>query len=103
MIEITIQRRLGEAWPVVAEWHRVGSLLPVRYEGWLEIGAEPDGSEARRYGTALGEVLFRGAIRDALSQARSGGTDGTRVLLFVEAEQLKSWRWEWLCAPSNGD
>jgi hypothetical protein len=99
MLEITIQRRVGGRWPVVAERHRPETLLPVRSEGWLELADEPSSSLARTYGTALGQALLRDAIRDALIQARSDQPDGVRVLLFIEADELKAWRWEWLCAP----
>jgi WD40 repeat protein len=99
MLEITIQRRVDGGWPVVAERHNVGTLLPVRSEGRLELVDEPSSSVARTYGTTLGQMLFRDAIRDAFVQVRSDQSDGARVLLFVEADELKSWRWEWLCAP----
>jgi hypothetical protein len=26
-----------------------------------------------------------------------------RVLVFVEAKELKTWRWQWLCAPIDGN
>jgi WD40 repeat protein len=101
MLEITIQRRVGGGWPVVAEHHRPETLLPVRSEGRLELD-EPSSADARAYGRALGRALFRDAIRDAFVRARGDQPDGVRVLLFVEAEDLKAWRWEWLCAPGNG-
>jgi hypothetical protein len=99
MLEITIQRRVSGGWPIVAERHRPGTLLPVRSEGRLELSAEPSSSVPRAYGSGLGQALFRDAIRDALVQARNDEPDGLRVLVFVEADELKAWRWEWLCAP----
>ena len=92
MLEITIQRRVDGGWPVVAERHKPGTLLPVRSEGRLESAGEPSSSGARAYGTTLGCMLFRDAIRDAFVQARSDQPDGVRVLVFVEAEELKAWR-----------
>jgi hypothetical protein len=64
-LEITIQRRLDGAWPVVAEYHRPGTLLSVRSEGRLELASEPSSPDPRTYGTELGQALFREAIRDA--------------------------------------
>jgi hypothetical protein len=98
MLEITIQRRVGGGWPVVAERHRFGTVLSLRSEGRLELD-EPSNSSPRVYGTRLGQALLRDAIRDSFVQARSEQPDGVRVLLFIEADDLKSWRWEWLCAP----
>jgi WD40 repeat protein len=101
MLEITIQRRVGGGWPVVAEHHRPETLLPVRSEGRLELD-EPSNADARAYGRALGQALFRDAIRDAFVRARADQPGGVRVFLFVEADDLKAWRWEWLCAPGGG-
>ena len=104
VLEITIQRaRSGGVFPVVAEHHRPGSLLPVRSEGVLKLAVEPPSSTPNTYGAALGQALFRGAIRDAFIRAHADQTDGVRILVFVEAEELKSWRWEWLCAPVDGE
>lgn len=41
ILEITIQRRAYGVWPVLVEYHRVGSLLPVRSEAWVELVEEP--------------------------------------------------------------
>jgi hypothetical protein len=99
VLEITIQRGGGGVFPIVAEHHRPGALLPVRSEGVLELAAEPSNSIPHTYGVALGQAVFRGAIRDAFVRTRASQTDGMRILLFVEAAELKAWRWEWLCAP----
>ena len=100
-LEITIQRRLEDAWPVIAEHHRAGTLLPVRSEGRLKLD-EPSSPVPHTYGRALGKGLFQESIRDAFVRARSEGPDATRVWVFVEAEELKTWRWQWLCAPMDG-
>lgn len=99
-LEITIQRRLGGFWPVVAEQHRSGTLLPVRGEGKLEMASEPASTSPREYGTVLGQALFRDDIREGLARVCDVGPEGSaRILVFVEDDELKSWRWEWLCAP----
>jgi hypothetical protein len=94
---------LGRCLPVVTEHHRAGTLLRVRSVCRLELASEPSSSVPRAYGTTLGQALFRDATRDAFVRARSDCPDGVRVLVFVEAEDLKTWRWEWLCAPLDGD
>src|SRR5262245_45345549 len=102
--EITIQRKAGDNWPVVVEQHASGVFLPVRNEGVLTL----DLVELKRcttpkdYGTALGQVLFRNGVRDAFVRARAGSDDLLRLLLFVEDPQLKTLRWERLCAPLDG-
>jgi hypothetical protein len=101
-LEITIQRRLEDTWPVIAEHHRAGTLLPIRSEGKLKVLSEPSEPLPRAYGTALGQALFCEEIRDAFVRACNEGPDAARVLVFVEAEELKTWRWEWLCAPIGG-
>jgi WD40 repeat protein len=99
-LEITIQRRSTGCWPVVTEDHRPDALLPIRSNGELELPGEPPSTLPREYGVALGKALFRNDIYKALVRARTEGHDGsTRVLVFVEDEKLKAWRWEWLCAP----
>ena len=52
------------------------------------------------YGEVLGRAIFAGAVRDAFVAARGAG--GLRVLLCVEAPDLRPLRWERLCAPRGG-
>ena len=108
-LEITIQRKSGDNWPVVAELTRSGSSLPVRSESQLRL--DPLSllrlSQPLEYGAALGKALFLGEMRDAfvraLSDARAVDPGRLGVLLFVEAEDLKSLHWERLAAPLDGD
>jgi hypothetical protein len=99
--QITIQRKSGDSWPVVVEESREGVFLPVRKEGLLKIEeAEPLGQPTPKdYGTVLGKALFQENIRDAFVQSLRESGDCLRVLLFVEAPDLRTWRWERLCAP----
>jgi len=111
-LEVTLQYRRGDLWPVVAEHRRPGEL-PARSEGLLGLApAFPDLDafetalterldRPRDYGTLLGEALFQGTIRDAFVAARSGAGDGLRVLLVVEDPELRPLRWERLCAPDG--
>ena len=102
--EITIQRKSGDGWPVVVEHSKAGVFLPVRSEGLLQL----DQIELRMqtgpldYGILLGQALFRDDVRDAFARARAESADNLRVLLFVEADDLRTLRWERLCAPLNG-
>ena len=102
MLEITVQRRKGNNYPVIAEHHRVGSFLALRSEGFFALLAEPCSPTPRAYGTVLGQALFQAEIRDALKAAQADVSGSTRILLYVESEELRSWRWEWLCAPIDG-
>jgi formylglycine-generating enzyme required for sulfatase activity/energy-coupling factor transporter ATP-binding protein EcfA2 len=109
--EITIQRKSGDRWPIVAEHSRPGELLPIRSEGTLVVTLEDVQqltsllTKPKDYGTVLGKALFQDQIRDAFVSALRESEDSLRVLLFIEAadSKLKFWRWERLCAPIDGD
>ena len=103
-IEITIQRRAAEGYPVVAEVQRPGGL-PLRAEGLLELDAVELLSllEPRAYGTLLGRGVFSGGVRDAFVAALAASDGRLRTLLFVEAPDLRGLRWERLCWPADGD
>ena len=103
--EITIQRKSGDTWPVVVEQSASGVFLPVRKEGTLQLDREglllsqPD---PKAYGTILGQAVFRDDVRDAFVQAVTKSDDCLHVLLFVEDAELRTLRWERLCAPLDG-
>lgn len=101
--EITIQRKVDDHWPIVVEQGQAGVFLPIRDEGALHLDLTTLLSQADPldYGTVLGQALFRDDIRDAFVRARADSEDNLRVLLFVEDDELKSLRWERLCAPLN--
>ncbi|MFW6070468.1 MAG: CHAT domain-containing protein [bacterium] len=104
ILEITIQHKAGERWPVVVEQSRP-ERLPVRSEGALVLEPESFDEltalslEPARYGELLGRALFRDAVRDALMQARRDDGGRVRLLLVVEDPQLKTLQWRRLCAP----
>ena len=77
-LEITIQRGSQGSWPVVAEHHRSGTLLPMRSEGQFLLDEEPGSSIVRNYGEALGQALFKDSIRDAFVQSCNESADGVR-------------------------
>jgi hypothetical protein len=99
--EITVQRKSGDAWPVVVEQSTSGVFLPLRDEGTLQLDLTELASQTtpKEYGLVLGRALFRDEVRDAFVQALTQSEDYLRVLLFVEADDLKTLRWERLCAP----
>jgi hypothetical protein len=69
MLEITIQRRMGKAWPVVGERHRTGALLPVRHEGQLEKRGRAGGRRCaplRLKGAKIQSVMLHDYKRDAV-------------------------------------
>ncbi|OCQ99801.1 hypothetical protein BCD64_01570 [Nostoc sp. MBR 210] len=105
--EIIIQRKSGENWPIVVEYSRPGTLLPLRAEGNLQL-TETDLQQQisllgqpQKYGILLGKALFQDEIRDAFTAAIRESEDCLRVLLFIEAvdKELRTLRWERLCAP----
>ena len=102
--EIIIQRGSGEGFPIVAELSRSGEFLPVRKEGQLQLDEQAllEEPSALAYGTLLGRAVFRDEIRDAFLQAVSSSQDPLHVLLSVEAKQIRTLRWERLCAPFDG-
>ena len=102
--EITVQRKLGDSWPVVVEQSASGVFLPVRHEGTLQLDPVELNSQLtpRDYGTVLGKSLFRDEVRDAFVQALTKSDDQLHVLLFVEDAELRKYRWERLCAPLDG-
>jgi hypothetical protein len=104
ILEITVQRRLGDTWPVVLDRSQVGKL-PTRAEGELDLGAGwrekllTLALDPLAYGTVLGKTLFREAVRDAFVTARNESRGDLRTLLVVEDPELKPLHWERLCAP----
>lgn len=103
--EITVQRKLGTNWPVVVEQSASGVFLPLRHEGTLllDLVELTSQSTPREYGALLGKALFRDEqLRVAFVQALIKSDDRLHVLLFVEDAELRSLRWERLCAPLDG-
>ncbi len=99
--EITIQRKADDGWPVTAEQSRPGSFLPVRSEGLLTFDLEQllAARDSAHYGQQLGEALFCNGIRDGFTRALADSNNNMRVLLFVEADDLRGLRWDRLWAP----
>lgn len=108
--EITLQRKYGDTWPVVAEQEFSGVLLPVRSEGELQLDLDEleTISDPWIYGETLGRALFQGdiseALVNALSEARRQEVDQRlRVLLYVEDASLRRLHWERLAAKMDGE
>jgi hypothetical protein len=68
--EITIQRKLGDNWPIVVEHTQPGTLLPLRSEGNLSLNNEDLqrlislSGHVQDYGTLLGKGLLRDEVMD---------------------------------------
>ena len=73
-IQITIQRKSGDSWPVVVEESTGGVSLPIRREGVLRIeeAAALGQPTPKDYGTVLGKALFSDDVRDALGIIAGG-------------------------------
>jgi len=104
ILEITIQRKAGNIWPVVLERSQTGEL-PLRAEGELDLDVDwreqllTFALDPLAYGTVLGKALFRDSIRDAFVTARNESGDNLRTLFVVEDAELRPLHWERLCAP----
>ena len=103
-LQITVQRKVGEVWPVVAEQTAPGQFLPMRNEGLLRLDVDALRVQPTplAYGTALGEAIFSGPLHSAFLQALAASGNALRVLLCVEADDLKSLHWQMLCGPLDG-
>jgi WD40 repeat protein len=103
--EITIQQPLHGVWPVVAEYQVGSQSMPLRAETSLTLdfaALREQAHDARAYGETLGAALFRDGLRDAFVRAVGQSSERLRILLCVEASDLRLLRWERLCAPING-
>jgi WD40 repeat protein/energy-coupling factor transporter ATP-binding protein EcfA2 len=109
--EITIQRKSGDSWPIVAEYTQANILLPLRSEGSFNLTSEDLQQltslqeRLQDYGTFLGKKLIRDDVRDGFIRALSQNEEPLRMLLFIEAadKELRTLRWERLCAPIDGN
>jgi hypothetical protein len=111
-LEIIVQRKTESGWPVVVEESSPDSLSPLRHETSLTL--TPDDLTAlllrlrdsqidpAGYGAELGRFLLQGDVRAAFDRARASSPNGMRVLLTIEADDLRPWHWERLCVPDNG-
>ena len=106
--ELTIQRCLEfDVFPVVVELTMAGQALPLRSEGRLTLSAvdlEELAAKTRAtdYGAFLGGALFNGEILRAFDRAVAQVGGRMTVLLSIEAPELRTLHWEWLCVPIDG-
>ncbi len=106
-LEITIQRNKDKAWPVILTRSRTRDFMPIRTDASLSLDVDSflQDTFSPEYGQTLGEAFFQGAIKDAfisaLTSARAD-SETLRLLLFIEAEDLRELRWERLRAPIDG-
>jgi hypothetical protein len=90
-LELTIQRKTDNGYPVVAALTSPGGFLPLRREGtlYLDVAALSELQfDPLAYGTALGQALFVDEIRDTFVKAL--GDEPLRVLLSIEATDLRT-------------
>ena len=105
VFEIALQRKDEDAWPVFVRHQPGAGALELSRRG--RLGLDPGDlapllPSQKEYGLHLGEALFRDDVRDAfvraVAKARSAD-EPLRVLLSVEAGDLRPLHWEQLCAP----
>jgi hypothetical protein len=105
VFEITIQPKEGDAWPVVARHQTGADALESRSGGRLRFDPGALASllpSDKAYGLLLGKALCRGEIRDAFVRAvglAARGNEPLRVVLIVDAADLRGLHWEQLHAP----
>ena len=111
-LELTLQRKTDSGYPVVAALTRPGGFLPLRREGMFNLDpaeftrGRPDALtelqyDPLAYGTALGQALFVDNIRDTFREGLTG-SEPLRVLLSIEAPDLRALDWHRLAAPCDG-
>jgi len=103
IFEITIEAKADKSWPVSVMISDSDELKRSSVKGWLtlDLASLPSQIEPKAYGSQLGEALFCDGIRRAFERALDRSEDGVRVLLVVEAKELRALRWERLCAPDD--
>lgn len=91
----------AQGFAVVVEEDLPGTALPIRAEGRLviDLAALRACSTPREYGLLLGEALLAGPVLTAWTRARARGRERLHVVLAVEVPELRTLRWERLCAP----
>ena len=108
LFEITVQRQAVGTWPVVVRYQpSSGELTQWR---WGRLALDLNDMVAlfhseKQYGELLGRALFREEIREAFVHAVAAVTsvdESLRVLLIVEADDLRHLHWEQLHAPLDG-
>jgi hypothetical protein len=103
-LELTLQRKTDTGYPVIAALTRPGGFLPLRREGTLTLDTATLSElqyDPLAYGTALGQALFVDEIRDTFREGLAGG-EALRVLLSIEAADLRALDWHRLAAPLDG-
>jgi len=104
ILELTVQRKTETGYPLVASLTPEGGALPLRREGTLHLDIAALSElqfDPLEYGTALGKALFVDDIRDTFREGLVGG-ESLRVLLSVEAPDLRALDWHRLAAPFDG-
>ena len=93
---IALEPKSGTSWPWTADLTRPDDLLPLHYEGRFTLQLELllKTFDLRLYGQLLGEALFQGDLRDALTnalaQARQQGWLRIQLSIDPGAQELRA-------------
>ena len=103
-LEITVQRRFGDQWPVVAQRFTSGEAAPTRREAVLDLDLEElNRSGPQESGEILGRAVFRDEVLRTFNESLAlSAADHLHVLLHVEDRELRKERWERLAGPLDG-
>ncbi len=101
LLTLVVRGRQDDGYAVMWTEHVPGSTLEIRGEGRLVIDPQATltSASAREYGVRLGQALFTGVTLEGWLQARARGRERLHVVLEIEAAELRTLRWERLCAP----
>lgn len=103
--ELTIHNKHEGYWPVVVREQAGAAALTLWANGVFDLDLKQLDlllPADNQYGTLLGKNLFRDEVRDAFARAMAEAktaNESLRVLLIVEADDLRGLHWEQLCAP----
>ena len=105
ILKLTIRPKIDGVFPVSLVLTDAGPA-PLEDMGELQLDKEEKSSlleyeaDPRQYGVALGKLLFKDRVKDAFLKNRR---QLRRIQLVIEDDELKTLRWERLCAPIDGD
>lgn len=112
ILEMRIRAKSDEkmCWDVNCR-HSQLNKSPIEVNGKFQIEdrdkleqAAIEPSKYKEYGQQLGETLFKdAAVRDGFNAAVNSNSERERlrVLLYIEAQELTTLRWEKLCVPTE--
>src|SRR5437762_2692157 len=103
-IELILQASADGGFRAVAECRFAGQDLPVRRQIAFALDREAlaVAPTVEEYGAMLGRAVFAGELRDLFASALGRNGEQLRLLLQLDAPELRELRWERLSVPVDG-